>query len=366
MASVTNSINKAYSWGIETCNAPDVGYSQKYRTQKTVNGITYYDCSSFIWYALKAGGFDVVTANNGSSYPFTTSTMRKVLLKLGFYKVTDNTIKKGDIGWKAGHTEMAYSDGTTSAIYMGAHTGNAKLVNQVSIGNSSGDATATRSFTENYRYENGATGGYGCSPYVIAAICGNFWQESGINPGIWENLSSGNWTDELKGYGLGQWTNYKDEHGRLYKLHQYLVDNGYAVDDGYGQLEFLIYENTWQHIEAFAEFQSLSDFLNSMATNIEYLVKAWMRCWEGIWDGTYNKRVAYANKVHQYIVDNAQNTDIDTWVSGNFYTSEDEALNNAVLIYRWLSAGGGGGGTSSKGSSSGMPIYMMLRNFYKI
>ena len=49
-------INKAYSWAIQTCNAPNVGYSNAYRNQQTVGGITYYDCSSFINYALLAGG----------------------------------------------------------------------------------------------------------------------------------------------------------------------------------------------------------------------------------------------------------------------------------------------------------------------
>lgn len=48
-------INKSYSWAIETCNAPNVGYSNAYRNQQTVGGITYYDCSSFINYALLAG-----------------------------------------------------------------------------------------------------------------------------------------------------------------------------------------------------------------------------------------------------------------------------------------------------------------------
>ena len=36
-------INKSYSWAINTCNAPNVGYSQSYRNQQTVGGITYYD-----------------------------------------------------------------------------------------------------------------------------------------------------------------------------------------------------------------------------------------------------------------------------------------------------------------------------------
>ena len=38
-------INKAYTWAIQTCNAPNVGYSQTYRNKQTVGGVTYYDCS---------------------------------------------------------------------------------------------------------------------------------------------------------------------------------------------------------------------------------------------------------------------------------------------------------------------------------
>lgn len=48
-------IQLSYNWAIETCVKPNVGYSQQYRNQRTVNGITYYDCSSFVWYALIAG-----------------------------------------------------------------------------------------------------------------------------------------------------------------------------------------------------------------------------------------------------------------------------------------------------------------------
>ena len=55
-------INQAYSWAVNTCNASNVGYSQTYRNQQTIGGITYYDCSSFIWYSLIAGGFPCVEA----------------------------------------------------------------------------------------------------------------------------------------------------------------------------------------------------------------------------------------------------------------------------------------------------------------
>lgn len=40
------SIQQAYNWAVETCANENVGYSQEYRNQQTVKGITYYDCSS--------------------------------------------------------------------------------------------------------------------------------------------------------------------------------------------------------------------------------------------------------------------------------------------------------------------------------
>lgn len=43
----------------------------------------------------------------------------------------------------------------------------------------------------------------GWSVNAICAILGNMQEESGINPGIWENLSPG-----IGGYGLVQWTPY--------------------------------------------------------------------------------------------------------------------------------------------------------------
>ena len=93
------SLNNAYTWAINTCNKANVGYSQSYRNQQTVNGITYYDCSSFIWYALKAGGFDVTTAYrtatsaNYSGNAITTHNMSSWLTALGFTQININTEK---------------------------------------------------------------------------------------------------------------------------------------------------------------------------------------------------------------------------------------------------------------------------------
>ena len=119
-------INASYNWAIDTCNRPDVGYSQAYRDQQTVDGITYYDCSSFIWYALKAGGFVGI----GNS-PFVTANMRGILTSAGFTEYDAQAVawEPGDIVWRKGHTEMVYDDHIT----MGAHTAHAPLADQVSI-----------------------------------------------------------------------------------------------------------------------------------------------------------------------------------------------------------------------------------------
>lgn len=62
-----------------------------WRNQQTRNGITYYDCSSFVWYGLIDGGFDCVRAYNGQTWPFATDTMASdsnpVLQRLGFTRI---------------------------------------------------------------------------------------------------------------------------------------------------------------------------------------------------------------------------------------------------------------------------------------
>ena len=110
---MAGNINSAYAWAISTCNDPNVGYSQAYRNQQTVNGITYYDCSSFIWYALKAAGFPV-----GDGWPFVTQNMGSVLISLGFKEVPNSgEYKPGDIGVNPEtHTEMCYQGGQGKGI----------------------------------------------------------------------------------------------------------------------------------------------------------------------------------------------------------------------------------------------------------
>lgn len=266
------SIQTAYEWGIEKCNAPNIGYSQANRMEKTVNGITYYDCSSFIWFALKAGGFDVVKANGGSTWAFTTGTMANALRLLGFTKMgTAQPWKPGDILIRTGHTEMAFDSNHT----MGAHSAKVPLEQQVSINSNPSNAS---SWLELWRYEGGAKTNWikgnrylstgemqnnaqiifntlllkGWTKNAIAGMLGNMQKESTINPGIWQNLNP----NPLLGWGLVQWTpstNFTD----------WAAANGYANDDGDAQLIWIDtvtasvgqWIPTTQYPETFGEFK---------------------------------------------------------------------------------------------------------------
>lgn len=125
---MNNKIKKAYDYIVKQCNDPKVGYSQQYRGAQVVNGVKYYDCSSLIYYGLKAAGF---STNVLGKSPFTTYTMRSILEPLGF-KVLDAKKarwKKGDILLRSDHTEMVYKGYYT----MGAHSSHRILSDQVSI-----------------------------------------------------------------------------------------------------------------------------------------------------------------------------------------------------------------------------------------
>lgn len=245
-------INAAWRWAVNICNAPNIGYSQTYRNQQTVGGITYYDCSSFVNYAILAGGWATpgYAPNNNA---FTTYTMGSVLLGLGFTSVpvTDPWLP-GDIVVRNNsygeHTEMVYEGRRT----MGAHTNRYPLDQQVSI-NTTDSNPAT--WDSCYRWGGGVqlewiTGNRylseeemqnntyvqwldlyakGWSLNAVAGLQGNENRESHINPGVWQNLDPSR--PDL-GYGLVQWTPSTNITG-------WLRANGYELDDGFGQDEAL-------------------------------------------------------------------------------------------------------------------------------
>lgn len=154
---MSESLTGAFSWSVAKCNANDVGYSQAYRNERTVDGITYYDCSSFIWYALLYNGWDCVSANWGSSWPFTTSSMPYILPELGFVQVDQNGIwKPMDIVLTPGvHTEFVHTGGMGQGITMGAHTDAVPLADQVSINTS---YTVAGSFSQMWRFPDSDVG----------------------------------------------------------------------------------------------------------------------------------------------------------------------------------------------------------------
>lgn len=342
-------INRAYSWAIETCNAPNVGYSQSYRNQQTVGNVTYYDCSSFINYALLAGGFETpnYAPNNNA---FTTYTMASELIRLGFTEVdASGEYLAGDIGLSSGHTEMCYQGGNGKGIFMGAHTDNAELANQVSIGSSSGDETYHRSFPRLFRYGDGGASGYGSSIYVVSALAGNAWRESHINPTLSQIGGSA--------FGLFQW-----DGDRKTVLLNWLSENGYEDTSPTGQMQYLIVEGDW--IGSFGGISSLEEFLTSTSTDIAMLTEAFCTCWERPGVPALAERINFANQALEFIKINANNTTIADWeTEPMYYLSEGQALHNAVLMYRFYSAGGGGGGTPSKRKKK-MPIWMWIKYHY--
>lgn len=284
------SIQTSYNWAVETCAAPNVGYSQTYRNQRTVNGVTYYDCSSFIWYSLMEGGFDVVSANGGNTWPFTTYTMGNALTQLGFTKYdTSQPWKQGDILLRTDHTEMAFDNSRT----MGAHTDGIDLDLQVSINS---NPSAPSAWLELWRYEDGAVTewiakneylstaemqnnatiifsylmGKGWSKNAVAALCGNMQQESTMNPGLWESMV----ITDYSGFGLVQWTpstNYTN----------WATSNGYDIDDGYGQLIWIDEEtvNKGQWIATEAYPLSFEEFKTS-TLDVGYLTTAFEKNFE--------------------------------------------------------------------------------------
>lgn len=354
MASLTD----AFNWAVDICNNPNIRYNQSYRNGgKDPDGYTCYDCSSFINYALLAGGWSTPGyAPNANA--FTTYTMIPVLESLGFKEVSaSGEIRPGDIGWNNAHTEMAYSSGTNGkAVFMGAHGRNGVAgVNQVSIGSSSGDKNYKRSFDKIFRYDEGPVE-LGRSLYVISAIAGNMDAESTLSPGTWESLTVRNWDSQYSnntgGYGLGQWTNVGTSRGRLWGLYSWLSESGYSTDSGEGQCAYVVEENYWTPRSGYP-FQTLTEFLESTSTDIDMLTGAWNVCWEGIPLNT--SRYALSRHYYDVISSRMNDTSITNWVARNAFLSQPERDNNAVMLWRSMrgKVQDGGVGGSDPGYNTG-------------
>lgn len=310
-------INTAYQWCINACNATNIGYSQAYRKGQTVNGITYYDCSSFISKALTVASFYTINPW------FSTATMKKYLTQAGFKEYNPSKVAwiPGDIllTVSGGHTEMCYKGGAIGdgGITMGGHTDGVPLNDQVSINTTPthptyyeylyryGDVPATpvewistnaylsQSDMENNAYVfYSAMSNKGYTLSAISGMLGNIQRESTINPGIWQNLDEGNYS---LGFGLVQWTpatNYTN----------WATAKGYDIGDGYGQCLWLdtMTVESGQWIPTLEYNFSWGDFKNSNQSP-EYLASAFLKNFERAGSEYEEDRRRYARKWYDYL-----------------------------------------------------------------
>lgn len=279
-------IQQAINWAVDIANDDTHGYSQSNRYGPD------YDCSSFVAAALIAGGFNVPAT-------MWTGNERQSLLNAGFTEIPVGTAPIGGdivlthITSGTQHTGMFISSTQfvqASADYDGV-TGDSGG-NEIWIGNlstSSGWQYMFRyygasSWISGNRYlttaemKNNAEmvfkygTAHGWSLNAIAAICGNMQSESGINPGIWENL-----TPYGGGYGLVQWTPYT-------KYSDWATQQGLTPweDNGDAEMQRIDYEAA-NNLQWFynSELQmappiTFSDFLIS-SLDVGTLANYW--CW---------------------------------------------------------------------------------------
>lgn len=324
-----SNIQLAINWAINACNAPNIGYSQAYRNQQTVGGITYYDCASFVWYALKAAGFNVEAAYKaatGNAYSgnaiIVDANFDRWMKAMGFtaYNPAVEAWQRGDVMAVIGsHTEICYDP--DNYYCMGAHTDNRPLAEQVSISNYS-----TRSYWGvAYRYKQatwhakprgayarngaealdnatliyGTLAARGWTVNAVSALLGNIDGEGGYNPWRWESdiIQSAYGTS---GYGLVQFTPGTKyiQAAAAKALADYAPNysgaTGANAHDGNAQIIFIDehadYYATTSYPLSYAEFKASTD-------TPEYLTKAWIYNYERPLDPSASlaSRIAAAN-----------------------------------------------------------------------
>lgn len=186
------------------------------------------------------------------------------------------------------------------------------------------------------------------SAYVISAICGCFKRESGVNPGIWESLVVPSDTfyhvyqyDNIGGYGFGQFTNVRDPSTgqvswRCRDYYQWCVANNKQTDDGNAQMDYIVnVEQVWYNSsQKRGNYNTITEFLNSDSTNLEDLTWDWLACWEGVPGDAFAERYEFAQSALAYITAHQNDDPNDySWVSGNFYLSNEQMLNNTMCMY---------------------------------
>ena len=286
-------IDNAVAWAVSIAGDDTHGYDQGSRWGPD------YDCSSLLIQAWENAGVPVKT--NGATY---TGNMVSVFLENGFTDITSSItlssgagLKKGDIVWKSGHTEMVYNDtqglvgasinenGETTGGVSGDQTGGeirtrtyynypwTTVLRYTASDNESEDTTGDvitgnryLSMSEmqvNAKYIYNYFRSKGWTIQAISAILGNMQVESTINAGLWQSLNEGNTSG---GYGLVQWT-------PATKVIEWLQANNYDIASTEGQCARIIYEVEnkiqWIAIDtynySFEAFTQSTDSVGSLA-----------------------------------------------------------------------------------------------------
>lgn len=130
----------------------------------------------------------------------------------------------------------------------------------------------------------------GFSTQAISGILGNWEHESSINPGMWQNQSTGS---ASLGYGLAQWTPST-------KITNYLTNKGLEINDGDGQLDYFI-ENVSSDWSTPNSGMGFPAFKTSTDTP-EKLSDVFQRSYEHGW---YNANIrSYAKKWFNWLKEN--------------------------------------------------------------
>lgn len=166
---------------------------------------------------------------------------------------------------------------------------------------------------------------HGWTKNAISAMLGNMQAESGINPGIWEELNDDpndfyNTHGRFPGYGLTQWTPYT-------KYASWAVVNGYDPwqNNGPGEMARIAYEEA--HNEQWSRNDelgidppiTLTEFMHS-TDNINTLSNYWLWFYEHPADPgptTQAIRQANTNYWFNFIPDNPLGT-IPVWLLFKF------------------------------------------------
>lgn len=326
-----SNIQLAINWAINKCNAQNFGYSQQYRNEQTVGGITYYDCSSFIWYALKAAGYNVTAAYKtatGADYSgnaITTGDMDAWLRAMGFTRYDPSTQpwKQGDImlvhNASQQHTEMVYN--ASEHRCMGAHSASYPLDDQVSISSYSSLGTWVYGYRavsatwhakprgeyakdsqeaiDNATLIYGTLASRGWTINAVSALLGNIDREGAYNPWRWEgDVIQGAYGSS--GYGLVQFTPgtkyIQDVNAKALSDYgpNFTGATSPKAADGNAQIIFIDehadYYPTASYPLSYAEFKASEQ-------TAEYLTRAWIYNYERPLDpsATIAARIAAAN-----------------------------------------------------------------------